>query len=183
LAPRLNLETRVEAVIHYADHRRMSNSGRLIDLALANSAVHIRGLPGKLVEFADGRLWSDLMLFPGDNAAVLSPELIGTLEHPVRLLVPDGNWNQAAGAARREPLLANARPVRLPPGIAAKYRIRHHGDPAKLCTFEAIIRALGIIEGKGTEASLEEFFRIWVIRTLYLKGRMSKAQMSEAVPS
>lgn len=179
LAPHLQLETRVEAVIHYADIRRMSNSGRLLGLALANSSVHVRGLPGQPVKISPGGQWTDLTLFPGEGAAELTPVLLGKLQRPLRLLVPDGNWNQAAGAAKREPSLARALKVRLPVGITAKYRIRHHDDLTKLCTMEAVIRALGIIEGSEAESRLEDFFQSWVCRTLYIKGRVAKAGMPD----
>lgn len=177
LSPHLRLETRVEAVVHYADLRRMSNSGRLISLALANSAVHVRGLNGQPVEIMTDGPWTDLTLFPGAGAEELTPGLLGRLNRPLRLLVPDGNWNQAAGASRREPSLARAPKVRLPGGITAKYRIRRHDDTTKLCTMEAVIRALGLIESPEAEARLEAFFQSWVCRTLYIKGRIAKAGM------
>ena len=179
LAPHLQLETRVEVVIHCADIRRTSNSGRLVGLALANSAIHVRGLPGKPVNISPGGQGTDLTLFPGEGAKELTPVLLGRLQRPLRLLVPDGNWNQAAGAAKREPSLARAMKVMLPGGITAKYRIRHHEDPTKLCTMEAVIRALGIIEGPKAESRLEAFFQSWVCRTLYIKGRIAKAGMPD----
>jgi DTW domain-containing protein YfiP len=178
LSPRLDLQTRVEVVIHYADIRKMSNSGRLVALALPNSAVHIRGLKDKPVEAAtDKEYRTDLALFPGHGSVELNDKFLSEITRPVRLLIPDGSWNQASSMVKREPLMKNAVKVHLPAGIQAKYRIRAQEDPFKLCTFEAIIRALGVIEGSRAEEKLDAFFRVWIYRSLYIKGRIAKADM------
>jgi len=182
LSPRLDLETRVEVVIHYADIRKMSNSGRLVALALKNSAVHIRGIKDKPVEAAlEKKYKTDLVLFPGHGSVELNETFLSTITRPLRLLIPDGSWNQASSMVKREPLMKNAVKVHLPAGIQAKYRIRAQEDPFKLCTFEAIIRALGVIEGSQAEEKLDDFFRVWIYRSLYIKGRIAKADMPEGM--
>lgn len=182
LSPRLDLKTRVEVVIHYADIRKMSNSGRLVSLALKNSAVHIRGLKDKPVEAApENKYEIDLVLFPGHGSVELSEKYLSTIVRPVRLLIPDGSWNQASSMVKREPLMKNAVKVQLPAGIRARYRIRAQEDPYKLCTFEAIIRALGVIEGSRAEEQLDYFFRVWIYRSLYIKGRIAKSDMPERI--
>lgn len=182
LSPRLDMETRVEVVIHYADIRKMSNSGRLVELALKNSAVHIRGLKDKPVEAAPEKKYEiDLVLFPGHGSVELNEKFLSKLARPVRLLIPDGSWNQASSMVKREPLMQNAVKVHLPAGTQAKYRIRSQEDPFRLCTFEAIIRALGVIEGSRAEKQLDDFFRVWIYRSLYIKGRISKADMPEGI--
>ncbi|HAD81882.1 MAG: hypothetical protein A2509_11640 [Candidatus Edwardsbacteria bacterium RIFOXYD12_FULL_50_11] len=182
LSPRLDLKTRVEVVIHYADIRKMSNSGRLVKLALQNSAVHVRGLKDKPVEAApDKKYETDLVLFPGHGSVELNEKFLSPAAHPLRLLIPDGSWNQASSMVKREPLMKNAVKVHLPAGIQAKYRIRAQEDPFKLCTFEAVIRALGVIEGSRAEEKLDAFFRVWIYRSLYIKGRIAKADMPEGI--
>jgi len=178
LSPRLDLEARVEVVIHYADIRKMSNSGRLVPLALINSAVHVRGLKDKLIgAVPEKKNATDLVLFPGQGSVELNEGFLNGIEKPVRLLIPDGNWNQASSMVKREPLMKSAVKVHLPAGTEAKYRIRSQDDPFRLCTFEAIIRALGVMEGARAEKALDAFFRVWVYRSLYIKGRIAKANM------
>jgi DTW domain-containing protein YfiP len=182
LSPHLDINTRVEVVIHYADIRKMSNSGRLVKLTLANSAVHIRGIRGKPIESnPDIEYKTNLVLFPGQGSVELNDAGLNTLTRPIRLLVPDGNWNQAGSMVKREALMTNALKVHIPQEITANYRIRSQLIPNRLCTFEAIIRALGVIEGKQIEKKLEDFFRIWIYRSLYIKGRIAKADMPEGV--
>lgn len=177
LSPRLELTTRVEVVIHYADIRKMSNSGRLVSLALKNSAVHVRGIKEKPVETSTDDYPADLVLFPGQGSVELNHGLLEKIERPLRLLIPDGNWNQASSMVKRELLMRDAVKVHLPSGTEAKYRIRSQEDPFRLCTFEAIIRALGVIEGNQVEKALDDFFRVWVYRSLYIKGRIAKVNM------
>ena len=171
LSPRLDLKTRVEVVIHYADIRKMSNSGRLVKLALQKP---VEAAPDKKYE-------TDLVLFPGHGSVELNEKFLSPAAHPLRLLIPDGSWNQASSMVKREPLMKNAVKVHLPAGIQAKYRIRAQEDPFKLCTFEAVIRALGVIEGSRAEEKLDAFFRVWIYRSLYIKGRIAKADMPEGI--
>lgn len=177
LSPRLDLPTKVEVVIHYADIRKMSNSGRLAALALKNSAVHVRGIRENPVESSSSDYATDLVLFPGQGSVELNHGLLEKIERPIRLLIPDGNWNQASSMVKREPLMKDAVKIHLPAGTEAKYRIRSQDDPFKLCTFEAIIRALCVMEGAQVEKALDHFFRVWVYRSLYIKGRIAKVNM------
>lgn len=182
LSPRLDLKTRVEVVIHYADIRKMSNSGRLAELALKNSAVHVRGIKDKLIEAAAEKTYkTDLVLFPGHGSVELNEKFLAEVSRPIRLLIPDGNWNQASNMVKREPLMKKAIKSHLPAGTEAKYRIRSQEDPFRLCTFEAVIRALGVIEGSSVEKKLDEFFRVWIYRSLYIKGRIAKVNMPEGM--
>jgi len=179
LAPRLALRTRVEVIIHYADAVKLTNSGRLVSLCLPNSAVHIRGLKDTLVgALRCANPASRLVLFPGRDAQELTPQLVAALTPPLTLLIPDGSWNQARRAVKREPQLQGALRVHLPPGIQAQYRIRAHVDKNRLCTFEALSRALGIIEGAMVEQQLDDFFAQWVQRVLYTKGQLTKVIFS-----
>jgi DTW domain-containing protein YfiP len=63
----------------------------------------------------------------------------------------------------REPWAQGAEPVTLPPGPPSRYTLRAITRPGAVCTFEAIARALAILEGPAIEQAmmpvLEEFFR------------------------
>jgi DTW domain-containing protein YfiP len=181
LSPCLDIKTRVEVIIHYADIRKMSNSGRLATLALKNSAVHVRGIKEKPVESLTGDHYTDLVLFPGQGSVELADDMLQKIKKPIRLIIPDGNWNQASSMVKREPLMKDVIKVHLPAGILAKYRIRSQEDPFRLNTFEAIIRALGVIEGSEVEKALDAFFRVWVYRSLYIKGRIAKVNMPKGM--
>jgi DTW domain-containing protein YfiP len=60
--------------------------------------------------------------------------------------------------------------VRLPEGPDTEWGIRREYHPNGLATFEAIARALGIIESPAVQAGMEELFRLMVQRTLHSRG-------------
>jgi len=61
--------------------------------------------------------------------------------------------------------------VSLPGGPPSAYQLRASPRVDGVCTFEAIARALGIIEGGTVQRQMEEFFHIFVERVLYIRGR------------
>lgn len=156
--PRLEVATRVVLVMHRVEAFRGSNTGRLAVRMLAGAELRQRG--GKIhVDPAPppppGRR---LLLFPSPGARVLTAP-----EGPVVLVVPDGSWRQARKVGVREPLAQDAEPVSLPPGAPSRYTLRAIRREGAVCTFEAIARALAILESPAIEAAmmpwLEEFLR------------------------
>jgi DTW domain-containing protein YfiP len=105
-----------------------------------------------------------LLLFPEGDVEVLDP-----LRHRGRtLVVPDGSWPQARRAVRREPALAALKRVALPPGPPPRHRLREHPQADHLATFEAVARALVVLEGEPLEAPLNaawDAFAAAVLRT------------------
>jgi DTW domain-containing protein YfiP len=80
------------------------------------------------------------------------------------LLVPDGNWNQARRAFRRDPDARGAEPVILPPGAPSRYGLRRRPHDAAMSTLEAVARALGVLEGEVIERRMMEAFDLFVER-------------------
>jgi tRNA pseudouridine65 synthase len=91
----------------------------------------------------------------------------------VTLIVPDGNWGQASGASRRIPGLARAEHVMLSKGAPSRYRLRNEPREGGLATFEAIARALGMLESAAVQAQLEALFERMVERALLLRQQPS----------
>lgn len=164
----LDTRTALALVIHRREVSKPTNTGRIGLLALRNSSLFVRGhadAPADLsaLETPDRRL---LLLFPREDARVLTPELLAEDPRPVTLIVPDGTWAQARRCVQREPLLARAGAV-LPPGDEpTRYRLRHEHVDGGLGTGEAIARAFGVLEGPAVEAELTRLFDLQVERTL-----------------
>jgi DTW domain-containing protein YfiP len=76
---------------------------------------------------------------------------------------------------RRIPALACLPRLALPPGPPSAYRLRVEPHPEGLATFEAIARALGILEGPEDgpriQAALERPFLAMVAGTLRTRGQ------------
>ena len=72
---------------------------------------------------------------------------------------------------RRLPGLDDLERVTLPQGPPTRYRLRTETREGGLATFEAISRALGILETTAVQEQLESVFDLMVERTLQTRGQ------------
>lgn len=172
LSPDLETATRVVILMHCREKRLSTGTARLARRALRRCEIRIRGEKGVPTDVTDilesGR--RVLVLFPTEDARPLAPALLAELPGPYTLVVPDGSWRQASRCARRIPELRSLPRVKLPPGPPSEYRLRVQPTLASVCTFEAIARALGVIEGGGVREKLEAFLRLKVDATRRRRG-------------
>ncbi len=171
---RHDLPTRLVLVMHKRETTKTTNTGHLARLALANSQLLVRGRPDEPLDYAalvtpERRT---AVLFPTEDSVELGPAFAAADPRPLTLVVPDGNWRQAARVAGRMRDLADVTYVRLPPGPPSRYRLRQETRDDGLATFEAIARAMGLLEGAHVQASLERVFDLVVERTLWTRGRL-----------
>ncbi len=173
MLPRLELRTRLVLVMHTSEHGRPSASGPLAMECLPNSELHIHGLRDDRVDLAPlfdaGR--RVLLLFPADDARPLDAVMADGDPRPVTLIVPDGSWGQARRAARRLPGVERAERVTLPEGPPTEWGIRVERKEGGLSTFEAIVRALTLVEGVDVEGALMPAFRTMVKETWEMRGK------------
>jgi DTW domain-containing protein len=170
--PRHDLATRLILVMHRREWSKPTATGPLALAMLANSELRIQGYREEPLDFSDldtpGR--RTLLLYPGEGAPLLSRELLAQDPRPINLVVADGTWSQAARMGRRLPGLGHATMVRLPEGKKTAWGVRKECRPEGLATFEAIARALGIIESVEVQESMEGLFKLMVARTLQARG-------------
>jgi tRNA pseudouridine65 synthase len=98
----------------------------------------------------------------------------------VTLVVPDGSWGQAKRAAKRIPGMAQAEMVVLAAGSPTAYRLREEPKLGGLATFEAIARALGVLESPAIQAQLEGLFATMVERTLSTRAVVGAVTLTAA---
>ena len=178
----LTLATRVVVLRHHKERYKPTNTGRLVPLTLAQGEIRVFGARDERLDTAG---FSDpdrrtLLLFPSPDSHVLARDAADP--RPVTLIVPDADWRRAQKLATREELLAGVPRVHLPSGPPSNYRLRRHTDPRYLATFEAVARALGILEGQAVQAELEQVFRMMVDRVLWSRGQISAEEMSGGLP-
>lgn len=178
--------------MHVQEADKPSNTGRLAHLCLPNSEIRYRGqrdgTPLDLGGLVDSE-HETMLLYLSPDSEELGPELVATLTKPARLLVPDGTWSQASrlGAKLvREPSLSGVRTVklRITPGKPSEYKLRTEHHPDGMATFEAIARALGVLEGAAgpaVQAKLEEIFRLMNERVLFMRGRLPAGERPPGV--
>lgn len=166
--------TRVVIVCHAKEARRASNSARWVPLGLTHAEILEFGALDRAARPLDECLPSGpgtALLFPDANAPVLTH-----VDPPVRtLVVPDGSWPQARRMRQRIVALRALPCVRLPQGPPSRFRLRSQTDPHHLSTFEAVARAVGILEGPDAQQHLDAFFEMAVCRVLRVRGQLAIA--------
>ncbi|MEY4582223.1 MAG: hypothetical protein RL701_6926, partial [Pseudomonadota bacterium] len=180
--PTLDVTTQIVLVMHHREVSKTTASGPLAMRALKNSRLYVHGerdapLDLSTLHTPERRL---LLLFPSEDAQPLTRELLASDPRPVTLVVPDGNWRQASRAARRIPGLERAERVGLVAGPPSQYGLRHEPRAGGLATFEAIARALGVLESAEVQAQLEALFATMVQVTLSTRGVPAEASAPRA---
>ena len=170
--PRHDLATRLILVMHHREWTKPTATGPLALAVLANSELRIQGDREQQLDFSDLDTPErrTLLLYPGEGAPVLNRDFLAADPRPVNLVVADGTWRQASRMGRRLPGLEHAVMVRLPEGAKTCWGVRREFHPEGLATFEAISRALGIIESPEVQESMEGLFSLMVARTLQARG-------------
>jgi len=197
-----NLRTELRLLIHRYEGNTTTNTGLLACEVMPESKVLWRGwkpdvenpiAPTPQTEpwltdeelFTPGR--TPLFLFPESDAQVVSAEwmhqrLQANPHEKFTLLVPDGSWRQARRVGRREPALAGVTRVTLPPGPPSEYQLRREPQDSFVCTFEAIARILGVLEGPTVQHELEVLFRKFVGRQLWTRGDLQAHEVEGGIP-
>ncbi len=163
-----DFSTKIFVIMHHREKHLTTNTARLAQLGIETCKIRMRGLPNSTLNtegfFEEAR--KTLLLFPSDDAAVLSSEYLSSIDKPINLLVPDGSWRQAAKTHKRELHLKDVARVKLPLGKLSEYKLRREPKAEGLATFEAIMRALEIIEGQHGQPELKQMFTKMVEGTL-----------------
>lgn len=172
----LAIDTHVAMVLHRREVKKPTNTGRLSLLALTNHSLFVRGNPSAPAELEalvtpERRV---CVLFPREDATPLTAAWRAADTRPVTLIVPDGTWGQARRAMLREPVLRDAEAVVPPSGPPTRYRLRREHVLGGLATFEAVARALGVIESPEVQHELELWFEAFVSRSLARKPPASE---------
>ncbi len=156
--------------------KKVTATGPLALEVLSNSELRIHGHQDRPLDFGDLAVGERrvLLLYPGDEAPVLNRSFLDRDCRPVTLVVPDGNWRQAARMGKRLPGLENSEMVRLPEGPPTGWGIRKENHVEGLATFEAIARAFGILESPDVQSGMEDIFNLMVERTLFSRGYPAK---------
>jgi DTW domain-containing protein YfiP len=157
----------------------MTNTSRLLTLAIPDT---------KIIGHGDRATPTDpachvstgatpIVLFPGHGARTLTSTFAASLPSPVVLVVPDGNWRQAGKMVKRLPFLAEATKVSLPIRDYAGPELRRNRPGGRMSTYEAVVQALGILEGEEVVPPLLDFYRRTVDRMLLIRGKLRLGQV------
>jgi len=170
------LNTKVTVLMQWREQIITTNTAHLLPKLLTNAEIRFHGHENRKSLDIKDLLESEgtpLLLYPFSGATELSLDYVSTLKKPIKLFVPDGNWHQSLKMIKRTPDLLSMKKVTLPPGPPSSYKLRQGPTPDHLCTFEAISRALGIIEGIEIQNRMENVFKVMVDRVLWTRGKVA----------
>ncbi len=186
--PRLDTRTRVVIVRHWREGRRTSNTARLACACLPTCSVVTYGGPDAASSLAPplpSSLWpaktAAAVLFPSPDAVPFASWCAG-VGAPVTLIVPDGTWGQTSRIRQRLVAQTGLPCVALPDGPPSAYRLRAIDRSSRLSTLEALARALAVLEGPAVGAALERVLAVVVDRTLWMRGRLDRADVTGGIP-
>jgi DTW domain-containing protein YfiP len=170
--PKLDLKTRLTLIVHAKELKRTTNTGRLAARALVNSEVVVRGLGH--VDLAQKILpgYRPLFFFPAPGARELTPALLTESPLPVQLLVPDGNWRQAAKVKARHPEISDIPCVMIAESNPADAHLRAEHLDYGMSTLEAIAKAMRLLEDEAVFEALNRFYLAKLDATLKGRGRL-----------
>lgn len=152
--------------MHVQELSLPTNTARLAHQCLSNSQLILRGGHEHFAVEDEFKVADThpLFLYPDQDAVDLTSEFLSTIKKPIQLIVPDGTWKQAKKFKRREKSFNSIQSVKIPYNGGSIYTMRKQKSPEGLCTFEAIAKALEIIENKKAEQHLMKILRIMVNR-------------------
>jgi DTW domain-containing protein YfiP len=170
--PNLNLKTKVSLVIHAKELKRTTNSGLLAHHALINSQVIVRGFEKQKTDLSllldPG--YTPLFFYPTEDAIELDEDFVRTLQKPIHLIVPDGNWRQAGKVRQRHPELNEVQAVKISAKNKELYHLRREHMAEGMSTLQAIALALGFFEGPDVYRSLYSLYEAKLHATLRGRG-------------
>lgn len=174
LIPKLELETRVSLIIHHKELKRTSNTGQLALKSLSNSIMKVRGVKESPIDMKDLLIdeYETLLLFPSDDAEILTPEMVKTFNKKIQIIVPDGNWRQASKVNTRYKELKSIKRVKVARVGTDPYHLRAETTQDGMATLQAIAYALGAIEGENIQNQLLKLYDEKLVRTLVGRGKL-----------
>ncbi|MFK8139319.1 MAG: tRNA-uridine aminocarboxypropyltransferase [Bdellovibrionales bacterium] len=148
--PLLDLATRLTLVIHRRETQKTTNTGMLATRVLKNSKMIIRGEINKPTNMSicDLPEYENLLLYPSEDAEILTPDFIASFIKPVHLIVPDGSWRQASKVHYRHNEIKHLKRVVVPKSNFSMDRIRKESKEGGMATLHAIAIAMEILEGE-----------------------------------
>ncbi len=158
--------------MHCREQKKPTATGPMALSILENSELYLHGVPHAPLDLThlsrEGR--RVVILFPEESSVPLDELERKSDQRPITLIVPDGSWRQASRVPRRVEGLNQAERVTLPHGQATNWGIRRETREGGLATFEAIARALGILESLEVQRHMEDYFEQVVAATRAMRS-------------
>lgn len=181
--PSLPTATRIVILQHPRERDVAIGTARMASLCLPSAELHV-GVRwdghAALARALGDAARPPILLYPGPDARDL---LRAPPAGPVTLVVVDGTWSQARNVVRDNPVLQALPRYAFGAPEPSQYRIRKEPSDEVVSTIEAIMYALGALEGDPARfRALLEPFRAMVDAQLDWQARTGKPRWRKPKP-
>ncbi len=145
--PTIETRTRIVILQHPRERDMPIGTARMATLCLPHSQLLVGmtwGEDGRLASALSDPARTPILLYPGPDAKDLLAE---PPQGPVTLVAVDGTWSQAKTIVRDNPILQALPRYAFVAPEASHYRIRKEPSAEYCSTIEALMYALGALEG------------------------------------
>lgn len=183
--PTVESSAALVVVRHVREQSKPTNTGRWLGDMIPGTVVTHYGqreppFDATSLERPDVRF---CVLFPREGATVLDPAGLSALRAALApgqrlgFALLDGTWHQCSRMSRRVPVVSDLPCVALPPGPPSRWGMRTQHDEQGLCTFEAGMRLVSLIDGPTRAAPLQTIFHEIAARMMHMKGRLATLEV------
>ena len=151
----LHCTPKITIIRHYKESFKASNSARIIQLCIKDTALFDYGIKDQPLPDID--LEDSVLLFPPDSSSVIYDSSLP----PKKIIIVDGTWKQAHKLRKRVeglqelPRLAIQSTMVLP-------RIRNPHFKGGMSTMEACLEALALYTPSETIQMLQAYYYLWL---------------------
>lgn len=173
---RVRLPLRLIFVMNKSEYFKLSNSARIFPLKAYPCELRLRGLketPFSYEDFSTSLQGEhNFLLYPSEDSEELDLEhFVSKTKEKVNLIIPDGNWAQAAKIARKLKSQGNITPVAFKAPPKSQYKLRNNPNSDRISTFEASFLAIEKLLSPNEKETLLKAFEKLVGQVMKLRGK------------
>lgn len=173
--PRIANRTPITLAIHWRELRRKAGTSHLLRECFTNVKTTVQGVlrvPMSFDHIDESK--PTYLLFPSEDATCAT-ELVGK---DIQLIAVDGNWNQAKHMTKRHPYLKDL-PKMVVPMRATTYRHLREKQSHHMTSFEAITKAISILEPELKTQKAFDAYDLFATRWLSLRTSIPKTEVEK----
>ncbi len=161
--PYLQSKAEIALIYHQNEVDKSTNTGKLLLRSLANASYYVwqrKAAPTALIDKIkqpDTEVW---LLFPGENSILSRDYLQHRNNNKKQLFILlDATWQEAKKMVNKSPWLADLPRLSLCASAVSHYHLRRNQSQGNLCTCEAGIEVLDMIEEPENAAKISAYYQ------------------------
>jgi DTW domain-containing protein len=177
--PIVRVQTPIAIVQHVREQHKPTNTARLFARIVEGTEILPYGMreppfdPSPLVR--PDVEWR--VLFPREGTPVVDPSEPPPPGKRFGYVVVDGTWHQCSRMSKRAEMVRDMPCVALPPAPPSIWAVRKQHLENGMCTFEAALHLLEVVESREALAPVRDAFAMVVAKLLFMKGKLASPEV------